>query len=405
MTRISLGDGISLACVTTERFKTNVLSVFLTRPLNPLDAPKNALIPSVLRRGNSNYPTLTDMSKRLADLYGAGLYPDVRKRGERHSFGLISDFINNENLRDVSNLLFETLLNPIFSDAYVLSERDNLISQIRAVKNNKSVYASARHTALAFEGEPYAVPRLGDEEQVAAITPNLLRRYYDDALSASAVSFFYCGSAEPESVGELISNHLSRVRGIALEKSDAVPICENSRHFFENNDMEQAQLSIFWRTGILPENPDYFPACVASAIYGGSSNSKLFTHVRERLSLCYTTHSVFDRYKGVMRASAGVEPSMLDRARDEMLAQWNNVVCGDFTNEEISSAKKLIISELKSLEDSPSALEQFWHGQTVYRMSSAPNDWIKAVENVTLADIIRVTKDFKLDSTYYLRAD
>ncbi|MCL2081070.1 MAG: insulinase family protein [Oscillospiraceae bacterium] len=404
MTRKILCGGAALTCVTTDRFKTNVLAAFFIRPLSEDEAALNALLPPVLRRGNSKLPTLADMSNRLADLSGTGLYAVVRKLGERHCIGLISDFIGGENLNNVAELLFDTLFTPVFSDAFVLSERDNLLSQIRALKNNKASFAAARHNALAFAGEPYSATRLGGEERAGAITPEALRHCYQKTLDSSALEFFYCGPADPERVENLILKNLP-IAPRKIEKLAATfPTNENRRDFSESENISQAQLSIIWRTGITAENPDYFPANIACAIYGGSSASKLFTHVRERLSLCYTTNSSINRHKGLMRAQSGVDTAMLSRATDEMLTQWDDVVSGRFSDEEFNSAVSLIVNELKSVNDSPAALESFWQSQSVYDLCNTPNDWITAVLNVRKEDVLRVAKGFKLDSTYCLRA-
>ena len=116
MIRKALCDGAALTCVTTGRFKTNVLTAFFIRPLREAEASLNAIIPRVLRRGNRRHPTLADISNRLADLSGAGLHSDIRKLGERHCFGMIADFIGDESLGSVAELLFDTLLEPVFSD-------------------------------------------------------------------------------------------------------------------------------------------------------------------------------------------------------------------------------------------------------------------------------------------------
>lgn len=404
MQRTELSNNIALTCVTTDRFKTHVLTAFLIRPLKKDESALNAVLPQVLRRGNKKYPTLTAMSNRLADLYGAGLSGEVRKRGERHCIGLVADFIDIENLGGAAEMLFDTLLEPVFSDEFILSERDNLINRIRAQKNSKSTYASMRHNALAFDGEPYGIPRLGDEDAVAAITPDALRKHYQKILKSSSIELFYCGEAQPDTVSSLILPRLNFKPELHNETSQKNLISENRRHYDEIQDMSQAQISIIWRTEITAQNPDSFAANIANVLYGGSTTSKLFTHVRERLSLCYTTNSHYDRQKGVMKSQSGVEAANLNRTRDEMLTQWSDIASGNFTDDELSSAKSVIISELKSIGDSPSALENFWQGQSVCHMSSELTDWIQAINSVTKDDIVRVANSFKLDSTYYLRA-
>ena len=57
MKTIEIKQGVKLHLVKTNKFKTNLISVFLTTPLNKDTITKNALIPAVLRRGNSKLQT------------------------------------------------------------------------------------------------------------------------------------------------------------------------------------------------------------------------------------------------------------------------------------------------------------------------------------------------------------
>ena len=46
--------GIKVHSIQTNRFKTNLLSIFITTPLEKENVTKNALIPAVIRRGTQN---------------------------------------------------------------------------------------------------------------------------------------------------------------------------------------------------------------------------------------------------------------------------------------------------------------------------------------------------------------
>ena len=57
-------EGIQLHLINTDKFKTNLISVFLTTKLNRENVTKNALIPAILRRGSKNMPSQEEIRDR-----------------------------------------------------------------------------------------------------------------------------------------------------------------------------------------------------------------------------------------------------------------------------------------------------------------------------------------------------
>ena len=55
--KVNIKDGITLHEINTEKFKVNMISVFLTTDLNRENVTKNALIPAVLKRGSNSLKT------------------------------------------------------------------------------------------------------------------------------------------------------------------------------------------------------------------------------------------------------------------------------------------------------------------------------------------------------------
>ena len=77
-------QGVNLTYINTEKFKTGYLSACLVAPLREDTAGKNAVLPSVLRRGTSTYPDMDSISAFLDSLYGH-TDPVVRKMGRPRS--------------------------------------------------------------------------------------------------------------------------------------------------------------------------------------------------------------------------------------------------------------------------------------------------------------------------------
>ena len=174
--------GVRLHAMQTDKFKTACFSVNFLRPHSARDAALDALLPSVLLRGTERYPDIRSISMRLDDLYGATFGTLVRLKGEVKTTGFYADFIEDGFLpagegvfAPVLEFLKEVLYHPLlgngcFTAANVEGEKQNLINAIESSLNDKRTYAALRLRALMCEGEAYAVPRLGELEDVEQIT-------------------------------------------------------------------------------------------------------------------------------------------------------------------------------------------------------------------------------------------
>ena len=78
------------------------------------------------------------------------------------------------------------------------------------------------------------------------------------------------------------------------------------RRVEEALDVTQGKLAMGFRTCIDAWDEDYPALMLLNAVYGGTTTSKLFLNVRERLSLCYYASSGLMKYKDVMLVSSGV---------------------------------------------------------------------------------------------------
>ena len=154
VTSIELKKGIKLHIINTNKFKTNLISVFLTSKLSRETITKKALILSILRRGNNTLKTQEEINAKLEDLYGAECDCGIDKNGDNH----ISKFyietlndnyiLNNENIfEEAIQVLFDIIFNPIsennkFKDEYFDGEKETLKQIIEARKDNKRAYST-----------------------------------------------------------------------------------------------------------------------------------------------------------------------------------------------------------------------------------------------------------------------
>jgi predicted Zn-dependent peptidase len=171
----------------------------------------------------------------------------------------------------------------------------------------------------------------------------------------------------------------------------------------ESMNVTQVNLVLGFRLGEIMNKPDYAALSVFNAIYGGSINSKLFLNVRERLSLCYTVSSSIERSKGVMTISSGIEFSKYEEAYNEILELLRLCREGEISQEELDTAKKTIITDIKSMTDSARTMDAYWLRQTLSGLDYGPDIYAALVEEVTKEDVIKIANSVKLDTVYFLK--
>ena len=421
VSHMSLFPGVQLTAVHTNKFKSSYLSVCLFAPLKEEEASANALLPMVLRRGCRRCPDMQAIAAELDELYGGAIEPLVTKKGETQCVGFAAGFLddtyalNGEDiLRPAARLLGELLLDPatqdgVFRADYVEGERANLIDQIRAQRNDKRRYSMLRLAQEMCPEEAYGVDKLGSESCAEALTPQSLWQRYQQLLRRCGVHIYYCGSADAARVERVMREAFA-----ALPVSDGreMPCCQVRSHpasgqprlVEEALDVTQGKLAMGLRTGgICVQEPEYPALLLLNAVFGGTSMSKLFMNVREKLSLCYFASSVLEKMKGLMVISSGIEFDKYQQARDEILAQLEACRRGDITADELEGARRIVITALQTTLDSQNRMADYWLGQAAAGLTETPEQLAGRLEQVTAEQVVAAASRLELDTIYFLK--
>ncbi len=411
--RIQLLDNVFLTYVPAVKFKTDFLSAQFITPLRRETAGRNALLSAVLERGCVRYPDMQQLSAALDLLYGASVEHTVRKRGENQLWGFVATCVDDAYLPDggavlepLGDILGELICHPVLEEGllkgdYVSSERTNLLDAIRSVVNDKRALASRRLLEEMCRGEAYGLSHIGEEGDVAAITPEQLTEHYRSAIASARLELCYCGRAELERVVGVcrrIIRDLPRAGGEPLAMPSPHPGRQEPHVVRDQMDVTQGKLGV----GFSVDTDDRDAAFVMNTMFGGTSNSKLFLNVRERLSLCYYASSAYHRSKNLITVSSGIEFENYQKALDEILAQLEAMRRGDWEAWELEGARSCIVNGHQSLADSASRMEDFYMGQVATGRDDTPEGLMEAALAVTPERIMAAARATSLDTIYFL---
>ncbi|MBQ8833461.1 MAG: insulinase family protein [Oscillospiraceae bacterium] len=412
----TLLPGVTLRCCRDTRFKQGCLSIQLVRQMDTGEAAMNALLPNVLLRGTNQNPDLRAITHRLDELYGASVSSLVRRVGDYQTVGLYCGFMDDRFalggdrvFAPMVAFLEELLLDSPtkqggFLPDFVESEKKNLIATIESELNDKRAYALGKLLKTMCRCDTFGLPRLGEPEQVAEITPVQLYEHYQNILRVSPMEIFYVGSAESEQVTELLLPMLRRLPRTpeALAPQTGFHPCEG-RDVMETMEVAQGKLCLGFTTPITNRCPEFPAMQVLNTVFGAGMTSKLFMNVREKLSLCYSIGSGYYGTKGIVTVSAGIDFDKEQTARKEIFRQLAACQRGEITMDELTAAKEAILSSLRATHDSPGSIESYYATAALSGLGMTPEAYMAAVKAVTLADVTAAANTVQYHSGYFLK--
>ena len=415
-TTIELLPGVTLRHHPDHRFKQGCLSFAMIRPMCAQEAALNALIPAVLLRGTRNHPDLQTITWKLDDLYGASLSTQVRRVGDYQTTGLYCAFLEDrfaltgdQILAPMIDFLREVLLEPAmeqgaFRADYVESEKRNLISTIESELNDKRAYAMGQLLRTMCRADSYGIPRLGEPEAVAAITPAAAYDHYQRCLRESPIHLFYVGSAPAEEVARLLKPLFEGIDRHYIGLPGQTPFRDDGgSHRVEEMDVTQGKLCMGYVTPITNRDETFVAMQVMNTIFGAGMTSKLFMNLREKMSLCYAIGSGYYGSKGILTVSAGIDFEKEELTRREVARQLEAIQAGNISDEELTAAREALLSSLRCTHDSPSSIEGYYATAALSGLKLTPQQYMDAVRAVTKDRAAAAAQTLQLHTTYFLK--
>ena len=409
---------LGLRTVRTDKFKTERLSVtFKIAPEERL-MPISRFVLAVLKKGCKKYPTQRELNIRLDELYSATVSSYFWDGVGSCKVGLVAEMLGDEYTTGsvfdgVVELLFDVLWEPLlvdngrFSKKYVEMARENICDRIRSVINDPRYYSLKRGWEIMYEGDDCALPRSGTVELVNSITDEELISTYWDLVKNSSYEVSYVGNKKSSEVEAIVKKYFDKY-GYGKEKNCQKKVgfevdTKKIKRVNETMKLSQGKLVMGFKSGVnITCGNDFYAMLVLNEIFGASPVSKLFMNVREKLGLCYYCSSRLDSHKGSIIVSSGIEKSDFKKAENEIKKQFKSIQHGDITEQEFSAAIKALVNVYSEATDSASSLENFYTLRNEYAISDTIEDAKRRVREVSVEDVVRVSKGVKLDMVYFL---
>ncbi len=413
--RVEIADGVHFTKIFDDRFKTSRIAVTMLVPLEKDTVAANAMVPAVLTRCCAAYPTFELLGRKLSMMYGASLTGRSSKRGESQLISVSASCIDDRYSLDgesvfeqTAQLLCSVLFEPkltdgCFDEEDFRQEQRQTLDAIDADFNDKRVYAHSRLLQVMCAQEAYSIPKRGTREQVEKLTREDVYAAYKNILDTARIEIVCMGSTLPDSVRGVFEERFSSLsRSTAESGVEIIEKAGEVKNHTDKTDVAQSKLILGFRTAAAEPSEDVPVEKLMCTVLGGTAHSKLFMNVREKKSLCYYCAARYDELKGIMYIESGVEKQNIEKTRDAILEQVEDMKRGTITDEEIDNAKRSLTNSYMTVTDTGWGTQGWYTEQLLSGRQRTPKDAADLICAVTKDEIVQAANKLSLDTVYVL---
>ncbi|WP_345773992.1 EF-P 5-aminopentanol modification-associated protein YfmF [Streptococcus cristatus] len=407
--------GVHLHFIQSEKFKTNKIKVRFSAPMSEKTIAGRVLTASILETSNALYPTSQAFREKLANLYGANYSTSLSRRGLVHYLDINLSFVRDQFLSrknmladEILDFLKASLFFPLsngqaFDTKTFEIEKRNVLTDLEAEIENHFYHAHRELNNLFYDLPEMRIPRVATIELVEKETAETSFAAFQQMLNQDQIDFFFIGDFNEIAVREKIQEFQFSEREQPLQLSYQQNYSNITREKLEQRDVHQSIVELAYHFSSQYGDRSHLPLIVLNGLLGGFAHSKLFVNVREKESLAYTISSSFDIFSGLMRIYAGI-----DRAnRTKTIALINRQILdlkrGHFTDEELEQTKNMLKNSILLAQDRQNTLiERAYMSSVLGKKFLSLEAWLKALENVSKADLIEAAQQLKLQAIYFM---
>lgn len=416
--RIELVKGVNLNIIPSKQFKTTRIFISFIKSIeSKKELAERALLANYLEMCSQNYPTQIDIARKLSQMYGASFGSSVDRRGNYQLINFSIDYIeskylvgNEDLLSGVIEFLKEIIFNPLkvgenknFDEETFTRQKNNTITYLNSIKEDKQAYAAAKLRKLYFNNEIQQVPSFGESEDVEKLTISDLMDAYQKMLNTDRVEIMISGDVNTDEIVNKFSVLPFKARDISqTSMSYTQEIKQEIVTQIDEEPLSQSKFDMAFRLPVVYRGDLHYAALVFNSLFGGSALSLLFTVVREKMSMAYYANSNFDPFRQLLVVQTGISYANKDKVQELILEQLERLKKGDFEDELLEQNKNNLISSYISRLDSQTSALLRAQSAALTGINVTVEEWLDNLQSVTKDDVMKVAKMVELQATYML---
>jgi predicted Zn-dependent peptidase len=339
-------------------------------------------------KGTAKRPTALSLSSEL-DSIGAEYNAFTSKEYTGYWIKAKKD-----KLEKALEIVSDMLLNSTFPEEELEREKGVIIEELNMYEDNPILKIEDVFEACLYGDTPAGWDTIGTVKNIKsfkrATLVNYLKRQYG-ANSATLVVSGNLSSATDRLVKRyfgVFSKNNWHDKTKVKDKQTAPAILTSYKK------TDQVTISLGVRTEPIGGKNE-FTFKLLAVILGGSMSSRLFSEIRERRGLAYSVRTGTEFYSdsGYLTTTAGIKRGHEEEAARLIVEAYRRITLEKVSTEELSRAKDLLKGRLAlGLEASDDIANWYGHQAIMRRHYLTPDDFSRALDQITSADLQRAAK-------------
>lgn len=349
-------------------------------------------VQAIISRG-----TKTKTSEQIGELFsGSGA---IFGADTAMDYAEVYMVITKPELKDMWQLFYEVISEPVFPDAEIEKERKAGIAAIKSREEEIFNVAFDNLQNLMYPGHPYSYPSIGEIGVMEKIKRDDLVNYHKNMYVPNNMLLVVVGNVSWEETQKLVDQTYAKMmknEGLSFPKVVPVNMIENSS---ENVYTKKFKQGYVMRGYLAPNamDEDYIVFKVINGILGGAMSARLFTELRDKLSLGYEVNCFFPTKKDTSQfvVYLGLDDKRVDTAKEAVEKEIEKLRSVPVSEKELKETKQHIRGSYlmsHSTNKSQAWLLGWW--EMAGRGYAYDDKYLSALEKVTSEDIMRVSKKY-----------
>ncbi len=408
-------DTYNLYTITTDKFKSIHLEVVFRMNVSKENITYMSMLSSILMENTKKYPSRKDMIRHLYDLYNANVYATNSRVGGELITNFVLEIVDPKYteagmLEESIKFLFEAIMVPNTQEGEFDSEtfervKKRVKNDIESLKEDPKQSSILEALGVIDKDGVRGLNASGDLEVLDGMTPKKLYNFYLEFLESSPRDVYVIGHMDVKTVDKIVKKY-ANFKSITSEIGEInLPIIKtkSTKSVSRDSSLTQANLVGIYTLPDVGDDEENYSIPLFNMLFGsGSLESKLYKVLREENSLCYNVTTLYQKYDKILILHTAIDEGNTKLAMKLINNTLNEMIKGNFREEDLENVKNLMITSLYLTQDSPNRLIDMYLFKNIAGLPDL-EDRIDKIKEVKKEDIISVAKKLKLALVYRIK--
>ena len=302
-----------------------------------------------------------------------------------------------ENFERCVEIYSQMFSQGLFNDEEIAKEKSVVLEEIKRAKDSPLHVAYMNAFRELMGGTRFGHDVLGLPEVISNVIREEILSFKERNYTPNRIIFSVCGNISFNETKEVVEKYFKNTLNEKFEKRpSALPVVikPKKNYILETQDRNQAQIYILFKS-IAANDPSRFSVHLFQDILGGGLSSRLFTELREKRGLVYSTWA--ECYSclefGILGIYAGTSPNNVGLALENIKAVLKELSENGVTEQELIKAKNNLKSSKVYAQDSKMQIAKLNAAKFAIFGEIPSLDWeFEMIEKVTIEDVNKVAK-------------